>query len=392
MCPSPGRLLNADMMPNVAKRPPVDAPAPSLEVGVAHDFKNLLFVITAHCQRLIQTLDPEDVRRRDAEAIAVAADRAVTLTRQILETGRATATPARPIDLNLLLGDLQGLLHGLVGERVSLTWSLSDRLWPLRINQTQLEQVVVNLAANARDAMPDGGELMIATENRVAEESGRSREWVVLTMRDSGIGMPPEVQARMFDPYFTTKGSEGTGVGLATVKAIVQASGGRIEVESEPGRGTAISVVFPREATVLVMPSPPIVTSAAHAGSRSMRPRVLLVDDEPAVRDLLAHCLELEGYEAVVASTGREAIDVIGRGGSALDAVVSDINLPDVQGYEVANESRRQNPGVGVVLISGSSENVLARSGVTAPLLIKPFSLADFKRAIRCAVGERRVL
>jgi two-component system cell cycle sensor histidine kinase/response regulator CckA len=379
------------MMPSAAKRAPAEAKAPSLEVGVAHDFKNLLFVITAHCQRLIQTLEPEDARRRDAETIAIAADRAVALTRQILERERATAPEGQPIDLNILLGDLEGLLRGLVGERVSLTWSLSEPLWPLRVNQTQLEQVIVNLAANARDAMPDGGELAISTENRVIEDGGRSREWVVLTMRDSGIGMPPEVQARMFDPYFTTKGGDGTGVGLATVKAIVQASGGRIDVESAPRRGTAISIVFPREATVLVMPALPAAPASPRADGPSVRPRVLLVDDEPAVRDLLAHCLELEGYEAVVASTGQEAIEFLGRSDAALDAVVSDLNLPDVQGSAVVAESRRLHPAIGVVLISGASEHALAESGVTAPLLMKPFSLADFKRVIRQAVGDRRI-
>src|SRR5512139_3744674 len=127
------------MMPNAARRAPAEATAPSLEVGVAHDFKNLLFGITAHCQRLIQTLEPEDARRRDAEAIAVAADRAVALTRQVLETGRLSMPAARPLDLNVVLGDLEGLLRGLVGERVSLRWSLSRDLWSLRINQTQLE-------------------------------------------------------------------------------------------------------------------------------------------------------------------------------------------------------------------------------------------------------------
>ncbi len=391
VCLPPCGSLNAVMMPNVARRPPAEAIPPSIEVGVAHDFKNLLFVITAHCQRLIQTLDPEDVRRRDVEAIAIAADRAVALTRQILEVGRAAAPAHKAIDLNVLLSDLQGLLRGLAGERVSLTWSLTEKLWALRMNQTQLEQVVVNLVANARDAMPGGGDLTISTENRTTEEGGRSREWVVLTVRDSGTGMPPDVQARMFDPYFTTKGTEGTGVGLATVKAIVQASGGRIEVDSEPGRGTAMSIVFPREATGLVMPAPPVAAPMPHAGMRSMRPRVLLVDDEAAVRDLLAHCLELEGYEAVVASTGQEAIDVIGRCESEIDAVVTDLNLPDVLGSAVVAESRRLNPGAGVVVITGAPENPLAESGVTTPMLIKPFSLADFKHAVRRAVGERRV-
>lgn len=378
------------MMPNAAQRASTEAQAPSLEVGVAHDFKNLLFVITAHCQRLIQTLEPEDIRRRDAEAIAVAADRAVSLTRQVLDAGRATLPTARSLDVNLLLGDLQDLLKGVAGERCVLAWSLTESLWPLRVNQTQFEQVVINLVANARDAMPDGGEVTITTENRVTEESGRTREWVVLTVRDTGIGMPPDVQARIFEPYFSTKGIEGSGVGLATVKAIVAASGGRIDVESAHGRGTAIAIWFPREAATLVVPALPARSDVPRA--RSLRPRVLLVDDEPTVRDLLAHCLELEGYEAVVASSGQEALAVLGRDAAGLDAVVSDLHLPDLSGMTVLAESRRRNSALGAVLISGSADTTTAGQELGVPVLTKPFSLADFKRAVRGAVGARRVV
>jgi two-component system cell cycle sensor histidine kinase/response regulator CckA len=378
------------MTPNAARRVPVEDPAPSPEVGVAHDFKNLLFVITAHCHRLIQTLEPEDVRRRDAEAIAVAADRAVALARQILETGRADVAGARQIDVNLLLGDLEPLLKGVVGEGITVRWSLSEDLWPLRMNQTQLEQVIVNLAANARDAMPEGGDLLVSTENRVTEENGRVREWVTLTVRDAGVGMSPEVQARMFDPYFTTKGAEGSGVGLATVKAIVDASGGRIDVASDLGQGTSITLLLPREPAV-VLPTP-VSAPRRSFGPRSLRARVLLVEDEPAVRDLLANCLEVEGYEAVVASNGREAIDLIGSSAPSFDAVVTDLNLPDVGGSEVVAESRRRNPDGGVVVISGSSERAVAERGITVPVLIKPFSLVDFKRVVRSAVGDRRVV
>jgi two-component system cell cycle sensor histidine kinase/response regulator CckA len=377
------------MMPNAAKRVPTEMSVPSPEVGVAHDFKNLLFVITAHCQRLIQTLEPEDARRRDAEAIAVAADRAVTLTRQVLDQSQAVPVPPKPIDVNLVLGDLEGLLRGLAGERVTIAWSLTTDLWPLRVNQTQLEQIVVNLVANARDAMPEGGQLTIATENRVTSDGGRKREWVVLSVQDTGIGMPADVRSRMFDSYFTTKGSDGTGVGLATVKAVVQAGGGRIQVDSEPGRGTTIEIEFPREAAVLVMPPPPAVTVVPR---RSARPRVLLVDDEPAVRDLLAHCLEVDGYEAVVAGTGEEAIRLLARTDGAIDAVVTDLNLPDLPGYAIAAESRNRYPSIGIVLISGASEAVLAESAVGGPVLMKPFSLADFKRVVRAAVGDRQVM
>jgi two-component system cell cycle sensor histidine kinase/response regulator CckA len=377
------------MMSNAAQRASTEAPAPSREVGVAHDFKNLLFVITAHCQRLIQTLEPEDIRRRDAEAIAVAADRAVSLTRQILEAGRAAVPSARPIDLNLLLSDLQDLITGVVGEQSTVAWSLTESLWTVRVSQTHLEQIVINLVANARDAMPRGGEVTIGTENRVTDEDGRVREWVVLTVRDTGSGMSSEVQARIFDPYFTTKGTEGTGVGLATVKAIVAASGGRIHVESAPGRGTTVAIWLPRDGATVVMPAPAPREEAR--GVRSLRPRVLLVDDEPTVRELLAHCLELEGYEAVAAASGQEALAELSRDAAGLDAVVSDLNLPDLSGMTVLAECRRRNPALGAVLISGSSDAALTGRSAGVPVLTKPFSLADFKRAVRGAVSARRV-
>ena len=379
------------MTPHTARRNEQDSQAPSLEAGVAHDFKNLLFVITAHCQRLIQTLEPEDSRRRDAEAIAVAADRAVALTRQLLDRS-APAASAKTLDLNALLGDLQGLLAGVVGERVQLRWSLSQDLWPLRANQTQLEQIIVNLAANARDAMPEGGDFLLATENRSAMDGGRLREYVALTASDTGHGMSPDVQARMFDPYFTTKGPDGTGVGLATVQAIVAASGGRIEVESAPEKGTSITILLPRDANVVVMP--PVQEAASPTPPTrvrvSMRPRVLLVEDEPAVRDLLAHCLELEGYEPVVAETGRAAEEILSRADANLDAVVTDLNLPDARGTDIVAAVRAKVPGVGAVVISGASESTLAEARQTTPVLMKPFSLADFKRVMRMAVGERR--
>jgi two-component system, cell cycle sensor histidine kinase and response regulator CckA len=371
-----------------ASRPSLSTAPPSREVGVAHDFKNLLFVITAHCQRLIQTMDPEDARRRDAEAIAVAADRAVTLTRQLLEHDAASTPMPATINLNTLLRDLELLLRGVAGDRVVLRWALAEGVWPLRLHQAQVEQAVVNLVANARDAMPDGGELTIATENRTSADAGGARSWVVLTVSDSGVGMAPEVQAQMFDPYFTTKGADGTGIGLATVQAMVTAAGGHLEVQTAPGHGTAVSVVLPRDAQAIVPSAPPRLRAVERP--RSGRPRVLLVDDEPAVRDLLAHCLELEGYEAIVAATGTEALAHIGTPEGALDAVVTDLNLPDVSGAEVIEQSRRKNPAVGVVLISGASAATLAESGGGAPVLMKPFSLADFKRVIRRAVEQRR--
>lgn len=388
MCDLP--TAQTAMTAHTARRIEHEHQAPSLEAGVAHDFKNLLFVITAHCQRLIQTLEPEDVRRRDAEAIAVAADRAVALTRQLLDR-TAPGESARTVDLNALLGDLQGLLAGVVGERVQVRWSLSQDLWPLRANQTQLEQIIVNLAANARDAMPDGGDFLLATENRSTTDGSRHRDYVALTASDTGHGMSPDVQARMFDPYFTTKGADGNGVGLATVQAIVAASGGRIEVESAPGKGTAITILLPREANVVVMPPVPASVAQPRPRARaSMRPRVLLVEDEPAVRDLLAHCLELEGYEPVVAETGRAALDVIDRPDADLDAVVTDLNLPDARGADIVTAVRAKVPGAGAVVISGASESALTEVRQTTPVLMKPFSLADFKRVMRAAVGERR--
>ncbi len=359
---------------------------PRPEVGAAHDFKNLLFVIGVHTQRLLHALDAGDPRRRDVEAIAATAERALALSRQLLESGRGRVAPAPVLDTGLVLRGLEELLRCLCGPTVTVEMRMADGLWPLRVNGTQLEQVVTNLAVNARDAMPQGGLLSISAENRTIRDASGARDVVVVTVRDTGTGIAPDVQARMFEPYFTTKGAGGTGVGLATVRAIVADNGGHLEVESARDRGTAVSVVFPRAGEGRTAATAP----ARRPVMGTTRPRILLVDDEPGVRDLLAHCLELEGYEPIVAGTGEEALAIARRPDTLVDLLVTDMNLPDILGSDVAADLRQRDPGLGVVLISGDAA-AASEQASGGPVLMKPFSLVDFKRTVRGALASRRV-
>lgn len=356
----------------------------SLALGVAHDFKNLLFIITAHCHRVLQATAVDDPRHASVEAIKTASDRALALTAHLLEAGRGAEPPVRHVDLNAIVGGLEGLLRCIVGPHVRLVLDLQKDPWPLRMNQTQIEQVIMNLATNARDAMPDGGTLVLATGNeRLVAGDGRSRDAVVLTARDTGRGMTPDVQARLFEPYFTTKGGRGTGIGLATVNAIVLANGGHIDVASEPGAGTTFRVRLPRAVQAASPAARPLPQSA-------LQRRVLLVEDEPAIRALLAQCLEAEGYDLVLAGSGAEALSLCMETEHAIDLVVADLNLPDVLGSEVASRLRSRTPDLPVVFMSGSLDTATQVAEVTRiPVLTKPFSLAEFNRAVRGALGTR---
>ncbi|MGE0591227.1 MAG: ATP-binding protein [Vicinamibacterales bacterium] len=414
-----------------------DASLAGLAMGLAHDCRNLLFVITAHCQRMRQVLQDDHPARADVDAIMDASERAAALTRQFLVTGRDRSAPAPPVDLNRVLHGLDGLLRRLAGPTVDLDLRLDAEVWPLAVNTTQLEQVVTNLVVNARDAMPRGGRLTVSTANDCTADG---REWVALTVTDTGMGMTPEVRARIFERFFTTKRSSGgTGIGLATVQTIVQANGGHLAVETAPGKGTTMRIVFPRGDAAAVLPdaaasatiaaesidgpssdAPP--SGAAHAGAHPAVPgtpptrglasaggtttgpavsparmraleaapdaeRILLVDDEPAIRELLRQSLQSQGYQLVLASSGGEAIDLCQDEGQRVDLLVTDLHLPDIQGSDVATRIRAQRPDLQVIFISGAAEPTPGMGA--APVLTKPFSIADFRRAVRSALDAR---
>jgi two-component system cell cycle sensor histidine kinase/response regulator CckA len=280
---------------------------------------------------------------------------------------------------------IEPLVRRLVGDGVSVSLCLSATSWPVTANAVQIEQIVMNLAVNARDAMPQGGRLTIATENRTLSGTGAGRpaEFVVISVTDSGHGIDPSIQDRIFEPFFTTKGSGGSGVGLATVRAIAVLNGGHVETVTTAGAGTTMRVVLPR---ALEPAGPPGSAETGRTVGQARR-RVLLVENEPAIRDYLRRCLAAEGYDVQVAATGAEALLRSEPPLPAVDIVIADVYLPDLGGPAVAGRLRSVWPDVGLVLMSGEADSVAdlgARTGI--PMLAKPFTIAELMAAVRAAL------
>jgi PAS domain S-box-containing protein len=350
-----------------------------LASGVAHDFNNLLAVILNRAECLI-----EDGAEANFEAglreIRQAALTAADLTRHLLLFSRHEATELQPVDLGVAVGDAESLLRSAAGERFELDFEVEPGLAPVRLGSGQAEQILVNLVVNARDAMPEGGRIAIsvrAGENAAGEKDARAGEQdgshLVLAVADEGVGMTAETIAKAFDPFFTTKPRDrGTGLGLATVYGIVSQAGGRCEIESEPGRGAVVSVHFPtliageEGALAPKAPSPP-----APRGEK-----VLVVDDEEAVRTIVCHMLERHGYRTVAAGGGAEAEAVLAEE-DGIDLLLTDVVMPGMSGWELVGQVHSRNPGLRAIYMSG---NVMASGsparplGESAMILEKPFT------------------
>jgi two-component system, cell cycle sensor histidine kinase and response regulator CckA len=365
--------------------------------GVAHDFNNLLTVILS-CAETLQ----EDVRRgspaslEEIDEIRAAGERARELTRQLLAFARKQVIAPVSLDLNGVVRNSERLLRRVLGEDVELVTRFHPDLWTVRCDPGQTEQVILNLAVNARDAMPGGGKLTIETANVQIDESDvasypfmRVGSHVQLTIRDSGLGMSPEVKARIFEPFFTTKSAgKGTGLGLAMAYGIVKQSGGYILVESEPGHGTRFKIFFPRnvDATIAV-PTPTSPRSAAR-GTET----VLVVEDDPQVREVTVRTLRAGGYRVVAASNGREALDLAERDPGPLHLLVTDIVMPGMTGREVADELRRRQAELRVLFVSGYTQDAIAQRGVLETgieFLPKPFAASSLLARIRQVLDTR---
>ncbi|HEX5108985.1 MAG TPA: ATP-binding protein [Vicinamibacterales bacterium] len=362
----------------------IDAPIQSLAAGAAHDLRNVLFVIRAHCERLIEATAPEDSRREDLEAIKDAVERGASLASELVQAGRPQRR-MRPLDVNQAIKGIEPLVRRLVGDRVTVTLRLSTLSWPVTANSVQLEQVVMNLAVNARDAMPEGGGLTIATENRTLTGAGvgQPSQFVVISVTDTGLGVDPAVADRIFEPYFTTKGNGGTGVGLATVRAIAMLNGGHVEMSTVPGQGTTMRVVLPRAQAA---PQPDAERTAPAADGAQKR--ILLVENERAIREFLQRCLTAEGYDVQAAASGAEALHLCEPPLPSVDLVVTDVHLPDIGGPAVASRLKAVWPHVGLVFISGDGEGLgnLTDEG-RVPVLAKPFTTAELVTAVRSALA-----
>jgi two-component system cell cycle sensor histidine kinase/response regulator CckA len=353
--------------------------------GVAHDFNNILTAIRAGAEFLLADLDAEDPRRTDAADIRSAADRAAGLTRQLLAFSRQQVLEPRVVDLNAVVTGIEPMLRRLVEENISFVTCLGADLNRVQADPNQLEQVLLNLVVNGRDAMPDGGTLLIETSNVVLDEeyprthaTARPGPHVLLSVTDTGCGMDAATQARVFEPFFTTKPvGVGTGLGLATVYGIVKQSGGHIWVYSEVGSGTTFKIYFPRHTGPddEAAPDEPRRSQPAAAASEAT---ILLVEDDVAVRDVVSRLLGRHGYRVREVPNGAQALTTLADSSVAIDLVISDIVMPEMSGLELRERLRTIRPGLPLLLMSGYSQEAITRLGNPAslgPLVEKPFTV-----------------
>ncbi len=350
--------------------------------GVAHDFNNVLTAIAGYAELARDSIADGQAPSEELDEIARATDRARALTSQLLVFARREIAEPKVLDLNRVTSDVSGMLRRLIGENIALRLDLAPTLWPVRVDPSQLEQVLVNLTVNGRDAMPGGGLIEIATRN-APQWDGVAGAVVLLTVRDTGCGMPLSVSHRIFEPFFTTKPpGKGTGLGLSTCYGIVKGLGGKIEVDSAVGQGTTITVVLPRSPSPL---EPAPEPSAAPGGGRGFE-AILLVEDEAQVRDLAARALRAAGYRVVEATDGRAAMAALEGMARPPDLLVVDMIMPGLTGRELWETIRPGCPGTRVLFMSGYSEDADLLAGVanhTVPFLAKPFTLAALRDKVR---------
>ena len=360
--------------------------------GVAHDFNNLLTVILSYASMALETLTDADELRGDMEEIRDAASRAAALTRQLLAFSRNQVLQPQVIDLNDVARGMERMLRRLIGEDIELVLDLAPHLHEVRADPGQMEQVIMNLAVNARDSMPDGGRLVIATANGsvTGEHSAllgtAEGECVLLTVSDSGQGMTEETQARLCEPFFTTKpAGKGTGLGLSTVYGIVQQSGGDISVESSPGAGATFRIRFPRTGADSQARRRTTPRSVAMSGTET----VLLVEDDASLRALARRVLTEAGYDVLEAHTPEAAVEIGQSYEGDIHLLLTDVVMPGLGGRDVAAALRARRPAMRVLYMSGYTDDEMVRRGVIAEsvrLLQKPFTPVDLMRCVREAL------
>jgi PAS domain S-box-containing protein len=356
--------------------------------GIAHDFNNLLGVILNYAEFACEGLDPGSPARDDIEEVRKAAQRAAALTRQLLIFSRREVAKPEVLHLRDVVADLENLLGRALGERVELEMHFGADRVPIEIDAGQLEQVLVNLALNARDAMPEGGRLIVEVES-VSLDAGYTElhpdiepgSYARLKVSDTGIGMDRETVERVFEPFFTTK-EEGTGLGLATVYGIVTGAGGRIDVYSEPGLGTTVKMHLPASER-----EPDAAVDAVDRRPRGRGERILIVEDDPGVRRMTERILSAGGYEVIETSDGAAAVAICASSEPPVDLLVSDVVMPGMLGTELVEKVRGERPGMRTLFMSGYSHEVLAAETLGGEahsgFIEKPFSAAQLLEAIR---------
>jgi PAS domain S-box-containing protein len=362
--------------------------------GIAHDFNNLLTVISGNAQLLLLDL-VDHPGREAAEEIATAAARAATVTRQLLAFSRQQVLAPEVLDVRSVVADIDPLIRRLVAENVAIETQTGAAESLVRVDRSQLEQAVLNLAINARDAMPDGGRLTITVANvDLVEGDPRAPAGVVLgpcvelTVTDTGHGIEPGVLDHVFEPFFTTKGpGKGTGLGLAMVDGVVRQSGGHLDLETEPGHGTTFRILFPRS-TDDIAPPVPIATFARDPGGDEV---ILLVEDEPGVRQIARQTLDRAGYQVIEASGPAAAAVIIRDRAAEIDLLLTDVIMPGGTGPEVARLLGSLNPQAAILYMSGYTDDAISHQGVLevgVTLVSKPFSAEELLAAVRAVLGE----
>ena len=358
--------------------------------GVAHDFNNLLMVISGYAEVLLEQFDGDDPRQGKIQAIQQAADRATTLTRQLLAFSRKQFLELKVVDVNAIVSDMERLLRPLIGETIELSTRLTSGVGHTRADAGQLEQVIMNLVVNSRDAMPRGGKITIQTSETTLE-AHTSREhgliapgsYIVLTVSDNGLGMDSETQSRIFEPFFTTKEKgKGTGLGLSTVYGIVKQSGGYIFADSGVGRGTRFRIYLPRVDDPAETAGTQHTAQVPGGGSET----VLLVEDEESVRQLVRDTLEARGYKVLEADDGEAGLQTAKEFAGTIDVIITDVVMPGMSGRELAQRVTEARPETKVLYLSGYTEEAIAHEGALDPgtaFLQKPFTLQLLSRKVR---------
>ncbi len=361
--------------------------------GIAHDFNNLLSVIISFGELVKMGLEPGHESIRDVDEMIKAGQRAAEMTRQLLAFSRRQMLEPRDLDLNVVLHGIERMLRRMIGEDVTLVTAPAADLGIIRADPGQLEQVLTNLSINARDAMPTGGTLTIATSNVTLDDAfiahhpgAKPGAYSRLSVTDTGTGMPPDVQARIFEPFFTTKEvGKGTGLGLATVFGIVQQSGGCMTVESEVGKGTRFDVYLPQSAVQAAPPTTASVDSVTVSGTET----ILVVEDSTELRELSVRILKRNGYTVLAAPGGEDAVALAERHKGTIDLLITDVIMPRMGGRVLADRLRLGRPAMKVLFVSGYHDDVLGLHGVLDPgvmLLPKPFTPALLGQKVRQAL------
>jgi len=364
--------------------------------GVAHDFNNLLTVILGNIEIVQANLKSDMSPSEPLATIETSAKRAANLIAQLLAFARKQIIKPRPVDPNEQIDAVRQLLQPLLGEQIALEISTTDPSWMIQIDPGQFEQLLINLAVNARDAMPKGGTLSITTDNVILGDDYQAEHpevmpgpYLQISVHDSGVGVEPSMQEHVFEPFFTTKASgEGTGLGLATCHGIVKQNGGHIGLVSLPGEGTTFEIYLPRaeaENSVAKIPPRP---EPAQRGNET----ILLIEDEDPVRKLCTHALEKLGYTVISATAGIDGLERVSRFEGTIDALITDVVLPDMRGPEIAEQLRKVRPDIAVLFISGYTHDAIARDGVleqNVNFLQKPFTMTKLGEKLRRMLDSR---